>query len=86
MEPTIPEWFRDRNVLVTGATGFVGKVLVSKLLLTCPEIGNIFILIREKKDVSPQNRLKHLLQVRKSCLHFLITIHRQRLYKMNDKL
>lgn len=62
--PTIPEWFRCRNLLVTGATGFMGKVLVSKLLLSCPDIGNIFILIREKKGVDPQNRLKQLIQVK----------------------
>lgn len=80
MEPTIPEWFRDRNVLVTGATGFMGKVLVAKLLLTCPEIGKIFILIREKKDVSPQNRLKHLLQ--QEPFRILAENHPERLKKI----
>lgn len=80
MEPTIPEWLRDRNVLVTGATGFMGKVLVSKLLLTCPNIGKIFILIREKKGVDPQNRLKQLLQ--QEPFRILVENHPERLKKI----
>ncbi|XP_066593582.1 putative fatty acyl-CoA reductase CG5065 [Prorops nasuta] len=59
---TIPEWFRKRNVLVTGGTGFMGKVLVSKLLLSCPDLGNVFLLVREKKGVNPQSRLKAIIQ------------------------
>lgn len=56
--PSIPDWFRNRNVFITGATGFMGKVLVYKLLMSCPDIGNIFILVREKKGIDPQARLK----------------------------
>ncbi|KAK0176563.1 hypothetical protein PV328_000684 [Microctonus aethiopoides] len=60
--PSIPEWFRNRHVLVTGATGFMGKVLVSKLLSSCPDIGTIFLLVREKKGVSPATRLQSIIQ------------------------
>ncbi|XP_024944509.1 fatty acyl-CoA reductase 1 isoform X2 [Cephus cinctus] len=61
--PSISEWFRKRNVLVTGATGFMGKVLLSKLLSSCPEIGQIFILVREKKGVDPGSRLTSIIQI-----------------------
>jgi len=60
---SISDWFSDRNVLVTGGTGFMGKILISKLLLSCPDIGNIFIIIRKKKDVEPQARWHLILQV-----------------------
>ncbi|XP_043501893.1 putative fatty acyl-CoA reductase CG5065 [Polistes fuscatus] len=56
--PTIPEWFKDRKVLITGATGFMGKVMIYKLLMSCPDIGNIFLIIRGKKGVDTQSRLK----------------------------
>lgn len=35
-----------KNILITGATGFVGKVLVEKILRDVPEIGKLFLLIR----------------------------------------
>ena len=60
---SIPEWFANRNILVTGSTGFMGKVLVAKLLLSCPDIGDIFLLIRKKKCFDSHARLQLLLQV-----------------------
>jgi FlaA1/EpsC-like NDP-sugar epimerase len=35
-----------RSIFITGATGFVGKVLVEKLLRSCPDIAKIYILVR----------------------------------------
>ncbi|XP_034946192.1 putative fatty acyl-CoA reductase CG5065 [Chelonus insularis] len=60
--PTIAEWFRNRHVLITGATGFMGKVLVSKLLSSCPDIEKIYLLVREKKGIDPQTRLQSIVQ------------------------
>lgn len=67
---SIPEWFANKNVLVTGSTGFMGKVLVSKLLLSCPEIGDIFLLIRKKKGHDSHARLQLLLQVQAQFYSF----------------
>lgn len=61
---TIPEWFEKRNIFITGATGFMGKVLLVKLLTSCPKIGNIYVLVREKKGLDSQARLQSMLQVR----------------------
>ncbi|XP_017780622.1 PREDICTED: fatty acyl-CoA reductase 1-like [Nicrophorus vespilloides] len=54
---TIPEFYRGKNVFVTGGSGFIGKVLIEKLLRSCPDIGNIYILLRTKKNVSPKTRI-----------------------------
>jgi len=35
-----------RNILITGATGFVGKVLLEKILYEIPEVNKIYLLIR----------------------------------------
>jgi long-chain acyl-CoA synthetase len=35
-----------RSVLVTGATGFVGKVVLTMLLDRYPEVGRVFVLVR----------------------------------------
>nr|CAD7587800.1 unnamed protein product [Timema genevievae] len=57
----IQEFYRDRSVFMTGASGFCGKILLSKLLRSCPHIGNIFILIRPKKNKDITQRLAALL-------------------------
>lgn len=55
--PTIPEFYRGRSIFITGATGFMGKVLVEKLLRDCGDLERIYLLIRTKKGVEPQQRL-----------------------------
>jgi len=51
----------------------MGKVLISKLLLSCPDIGDIFLIIRKKKGYDPHARLQLLLQVRDK-LNFTFSI------------
>lgn len=56
--PRIPAVFAGKNVFITGASGFLGKVLVEKLLRSCPDVGNVYMLLRAKKGKSPEERLK----------------------------
>lgn len=61
---SIQDFFRGRNVLVTGATGFMGKVLIEKLVRSCPDIGKIFLLMRHKKGKDTASRIKEILDVK----------------------
>lgn len=56
----IVEFFKQKCVLVTGATGFFGKLLVEKLLRTCDGIETIYILIRDKKGKDINDRMDEL--------------------------
>jgi long-chain acyl-CoA synthetase len=47
---TIPEFFRDKVILITGATGFLGKPLVAKILTDLPDIKKIYLLIRSRTE------------------------------------
>lgn len=58
---SIPEFYKGRSVFITGATGFMGKVLVEKLLRSCPEIEKIYLLMRPSKGQSVECRLKDLI-------------------------
>lgn len=58
---TIPQFFRSKNIFITGVTGFMGKVLLEKLLRSCPDIGLCYVLVRPKKGVQPQDRIKEIL-------------------------
>ncbi|PNF40528.1 hypothetical protein B7P43_G08166 [Cryptotermes secundus] len=57
---TIPEFFQAKNIFVTGGTGFIGKVLLEKILRSCPDVGNIYILLRSKRGKDLKERLTDL--------------------------
>jgi len=60
---SIQEFFKGRYVFVTGATGFMGKVLIEKLVRSCPEIGKVCVLMRQKKGKDTDARIKEILDV-----------------------
>ncbi|XP_049767217.1 fatty acyl-CoA reductase 1 [Schistocerca cancellata] len=53
----ISSMLNGREVLVTGGTGFLGKVFVEKLLRVCPGIVRIYLLVRAKKGKDPRQRI-----------------------------
>ena len=59
--PSIVDFYNGRDVFITGATGFMGKCLLEKLLRSVPDLGSVFMLTREKKGKSPEQRTKELL-------------------------
>lgn len=62
-KPGITEFFAGRDVFITGGSGFMGKVLIEKLLRSCPELGRVFVLIRAKKSKTAQERLEELKKI-----------------------
>ncbi|PZC70617.1 hypothetical protein B5X24_HaOG215448 [Helicoverpa armigera] len=58
--PTIPEFYKGKTIFVTGGSGFIGKVLIEKLLYSCTELDRIYLLLRNKKGVKSEDRLAEL--------------------------
>ncbi|XP_030416182.1 fatty acyl-CoA reductase 1 isoform X3 [Gopherus evgoodei] len=58
---SIPEYYEGKNVLLTGATGFMGKVLLEKLLRSCPKVKAVYILVRHKAGQMPQERMEEMI-------------------------
>lgn len=69
--PTLPEdlaqfpdrfalTFAKRTLFVTGASGFLGKVLLEKLLRKAPDVKKIYVLMRPKNGVDSTRRLEEL--------------------------
>ncbi|XP_065075703.1 fatty acyl-CoA reductase wat-like [Ochlerotatus camptorhynchus] len=54
-------FYKDSVVLITGGTGFIGKVLIEKIL-RCFEVKKIYLLLREKRNVKAKDRLKEIFQ------------------------
>lgn len=59
---SIEAFFAESVILLTGATGFLGKALLEKLLRSCPRLATIFILIRPKQGQTIEQRYKNLLE------------------------
>lgn len=59
--PSVPAFFAGRTVLVTGGTGFMGKVLLEKMLRSCPDLGRIYIVMRPKRGKDVSARLQELI-------------------------
>ncbi|CAF4937437.1 unnamed protein product [Pieris macdunnoughi] len=60
MRSEVNEWYKGRNVLVTGASGLMGKVLIEKLLYSIPDIGCVYALVRGKRGKSPETRIEEM--------------------------
>ncbi|XP_025261956.1 putative fatty acyl-CoA reductase CG5065 isoform X2 [Camponotus floridanus] len=59
----IQSFYKNKTIFITGATGFMGKVLIEKLLYSCSDLDKIYILIRAKKDRSCNNRLEDIFKL-----------------------
>ncbi|XP_035228871.1 putative fatty acyl-CoA reductase CG5065 isoform X2 [Stegodyphus dumicola] len=57
----ISDFYKDRSVFITGVTGFVGKVLLEKLLRACSSVKTVYVLLRTKDGMDPRQRLDELL-------------------------
>ncbi|KAJ7412746.1 hypothetical protein BTVI_45408 [Pitangus sulphuratus] len=57
---SVPEFYEGKNVLLTGATGFMGKVLLEKLLRSCPKVKAVYVLVRNKAGQTPEARIEEI--------------------------
>lgn len=56
----IQTFFNGSTVFITGASGFLGKLLLEKLLWSCKDTKKIYILLRTKKDKDPEKRFHEI--------------------------
>ncbi|XP_076668926.1 fatty acyl-CoA reductase wat [Andrena cerasifolii] len=56
----IQTFYNGQSIFVTGGTGFMGKLLIEKLLRECPGISFIYLLVRPKKGKDVHQRIEEL--------------------------
>lgn len=52
------QFYKDKSIFITGASGFMGKVLLEKLLYSCSDLKQIMILVRPKRGKSAAQRVQ----------------------------
>lgn len=71
MSLNIKEFYAGKTIFLTGTTGFVGKVVLEKILRSLPMIKKLFIMIRDKKGISVRERFeKEILSQEIFAPHF----------------
>lgn len=79
MASYVTDFYNNKSVFITGGTGFVGVCLIEKLLRCCPDIKNIYLLIRPKKGKQIMERLEELTKNSVSgalkCLSNVVLLH-----------
>lgn len=58
----IQKFYHGESIFITGGTGFIGKLLIEKLLRGCPSISCIYVLIRTKKEKNVLQRMEEIVE------------------------
>ena len=59
---SVRDSLRGKNILLIGATGFIGKVWLANLLTDLPEIGRIYLLVRRNKANTALARFRRVVE------------------------
>jgi fatty acyl-CoA reductase len=54
----IKDFYKNKSILITGVTGFLGKVIFEKLLRDCGDLKKIYLIIRKNKKMTIKERLQ----------------------------
>lgn len=54
----VDTFYEGKHILITGCTGFVGKVILEKILFALPQVHRVYVFVRTKKGSSVQERFQ----------------------------
>lgn len=60
-DPGPADWLTGQRLLLTGASGFVGKALLEKILWAAPGVERVFVLLRARDSRGAEERLAEVL-------------------------
>jgi fatty acyl-CoA reductase len=68
----IIEYFKGKSILITGATGFLGKILVEKILRVQPDVKKIYLLVRAIDQASANQRVQSEVDSSHPSMHLFL--------------
>ena len=48
----VRDFYRDKTLMITGCTGYIGKLMLEKLIRSCPDVKRIYVLIRSRQGIT----------------------------------
>jgi len=54
----VKQFYKGKTILITGCTGFLAKVILEKILRSCPDVGKIYLMVRPKQKMDPMKRIE----------------------------
>jgi alcohol-forming fatty acyl-CoA reductase len=67
-------FYKNSNILVTGGNGFLGCILIEKLL-RCFDVKRIYLLIRSKRNQSVEERSRNFFNNEVKCAFYQFFSH-----------
>ncbi|KAL1463130.1 hypothetical protein WDU94_014913 [Cyamophila willieti] len=58
----VAKTYENKTIFISGGSGFLGKVLIEKILRLEPNVKKIYLLMRTKKGKTPKERIEELFQ------------------------
>jgi len=58
----VQQFASGQTILISGFTGFLGKLLLTKLLTSCPDVDKIYVFLRKASYPSIETRLNETLK------------------------
>lgn len=55
---SVQEFYKDKTIFITGGSGFMGKVLIEKLLYACSDLKELIVLMRPKRGKTAMQRVE----------------------------
>ncbi|KAK0180733.1 hypothetical protein PV327_003087 [Microctonus hyperodae] len=56
----VQDFYAGQSIFITGGTGFLGKLIIEKLMRSCPNLSVIYLLVRPKKGKNSHERSEEL--------------------------
>lgn len=69
---TVKSFYKNKNIFLTGGSGFVGVSYIEKVLRSMPDVENIYVILRPRKGQGIQERLETM---KKNSVKSLSYIH-----------
>jgi FlaA1/EpsC-like NDP-sugar epimerase len=48
----VRDYYNGKAILMTGGTGYIGKIIIEKMIRCLPQIKRIYVMVRSKKEMS----------------------------------
>lgn len=58
---SVINFYNGKSVLITGGTGSLGKIVLEKLLRSCGDLENVYLLVRPKKGLTSEQRISEMM-------------------------